>query len=44
MRYVENSVPADYGEKKVGDLVHSAIQFAISEIDNEGMPIGGWKN
>ena len=40
IRHVDISVPADYRNKKVRDLVRSAIDFAISDMDKPSQAVG----
>lgn len=40
IRHIDISVPADYRNKKVRDLVRSAIDFAMSDMDKPSSAIG----
>lgn len=40
IRHIDVSVPADYRNKKVEDLVRSAIDFAISDMDKPSKAVG----
>jgi hypothetical protein len=40
IRHIDISVPADYRNKKVKDLVQSAIDFAISDMDKPSRAVG----
>lgn len=40
IRHIDVSTPADYRNKNVRDLVRSAIDFAMSELDKPGKAVG----
>ena len=40
IRHIDISVPEDFRNKKVGDLVRSAINFAMSDMDKPSKAVG----